>query len=174
MASRWMLGMRQRQKQYKQRLAKSATTNTERKLEKRKIKMNKKGIIIGVESIEEHTERQRLYASNERISPKEWRRVYARIQSIPSIQQLKLNNDEQLIIRNKFYRETIKHRSYASDELILSNIGDIKLLPNETISTVTEAILRYRRLIRYAEERRLQEAKALALKVKLEAIKGKK
>jgi len=169
-----MLGMRQRQNNYKKRIAKSATTLTELSLEKRKVKISPKGIIIGVETIEEHIERQQLYAQSERISPKEWRRVYARIQSIESIQKLPLNNDEQLIIRRKFYREVVKHRTYASSDMIESNIGDIKLLPTETIHSVTEAILRYRRLVRYHAEAEKAKVKAEAKRVKAEAIKGRK
>jgi hypothetical protein len=174
MASRWMQGMKQRQRQHQRRLANSATTLTERKFEKRKVKLNSNGVIIGVESIEDHIDRMRSSAQSERIQPKEWRRVYARLQQVPSIQSLRLNGDERLIIRNKFYRESVKHRTYASSEVIESSIGDIKLLPTETISSVEQAILRYRRLVRYPEEKRLAKERAEALRVKLEAIKGKR
>lgn len=174
MASRWMQGMKARERRHQRQLANSATTITERKFERRKVKINKHGVIIGIETLDEHIERQRLSAKSESASPKEWRRVYARIQSITSIRELPLNGDEQTIIRRKMYREPVKHRSHISDELIESNIGDIKLLPNETISTVELAILRYRRLVRPAIEREKQEAKANKLRVKLEAIKGKR
>lgn len=173
MASRWMQGMKSRQRQFQRRLANSAVTLTERKFEKRKIKLNQHGVVIGVESLDDHIDRMRTSASAERIQPKEWRRVYARLQQIPSILNLKLNADEQLIIRNKFYRESVKHRG-LHNELIESNIGDIKLLPNESIATVEAAILRYRRLVRWPEERRTAKEKAEALRVKLEAIKGKR
>src|SRR5436190_20413728 len=144
MASRWMQGMKARQRRYQKQLASSATTLTERRFEKRKVKLNNQGIVIGVESIEDHIDRQRALAKAEQIQPKEWRRVYARIQQIPSIQSLPLNGDEHTIIKRKFYREAVRHRAFISrskDELIESKIGDIKLLTTESIHTVELALL---------------------------------
>jgi hypothetical protein len=174
MASRWMQGMKARERRHKRQLANSATTLTERKFERRKVKISPKGIIIGIESVDDHIDRQRASAKSEQSNPKEWRRVYARIQQIASIRSLPLNGDEQTIIRRKFYREPVKHRTYASPNLIESNIGDIKLLPAETISTVEQAILRYRRLVRPAIEKEKADQLATKRRVKLEAIKGKR
>lgn len=80
MTSRWMMQVKQRQRQFQVREGNSSMTDGERRFYRRKVMINPKtGQVIKVESIEAHIERMETEASIERLHPKEQWRFLARV-----------------------------------------------------------------------------------------------
>lgn len=142
MASRWMVSVQARQRSYRKRLGNLSFTDEERRFYRRKIKINPDtGRIVSIESIDDHITRMETIAAEERIKPKIPYRVFARIQSIPSIREIPLEREErELVIRNMYKDEKLGWR----------------LKPDVTLAYVEQAILRWRRLTnrkaRYEED----------------------
>jgi hypothetical protein len=124
--------MRARQRSHRRRIANSSFTETEKRFYRPIIRIAPKtGRIIYVEGFDEHIQRMRNEAADERIHPRESYRIIARIQQVPSIKELPLNHDERELIRRKLIRD---------------NKGRVLLDPQFTIHDVEKSILRYRRL----------------------------
>lgn len=132
MASRWMNQMRNRERAFRRREGNSSLTEIEKRFYRPIIKISRDtGRIFYVESWDDHVERMRKEAGDERYRPREPHRIISRIQQVESIRALPLSEDERVLIRRKLVRDSK---------------GRVYLDPQYTIHDVETSILRYRRL----------------------------